>query len=285
MSYRIKTVEKLTGISRNTITAWERRYSLIQPTRDASGYRAYSEEDIARLRRVKGLIDQGYQIGEVLTMLAETAPPKVDDTERLVEELRTRLLDVDREGAQRVVRQMRHLAAADQLEHVYSPVMREIGELWEDGKASIGQEHFATAFVRDQLLQSLRDLDQGPRRGTPAICAGFPGEDHELGLLTVAIHLALEGHRVTYLGANMPAEDLAQLMIDQPARVVCSSLLLPRPAREIIEWAHHIRDHTAPHVVIAIGGPGVAHLSEQSEERVRFVTSFRQLADILSVRP
>jgi len=285
MTYRIKTVEKLTGISRNTITAWERRYSLVQPTRDGSGYRAYSEDDVARLRRVKGLIDQGYQIGEVLTMLEASIPPRVDDTERLAEELETRLLELDREGAQRVVRQMKHLSPDEQLQQVYTPVMRHIGELWEGGMASIGQEHFASAFVRDQLLQSLRELDQGPRRGPAAICAGFPGEDHELGLLTVAIRMAMEGHRVTYLGANMPAKDLAELMKDQPARVVCSSLMLPRPASEILAWAHHLRDHTAPHVVVAIGGPGVAHLVEQSEGRVRFVTGMQPLVDFLAARP
>ena len=284
MTYRIKTVEKLTGISRNTITAWERRYRLVQPTRDASGYRAYSESDVAKLLRVKKLLDDGFQIGEILTMLAEQAPPKVDDLARLTTELEERLLDVDRDGALRVVNTMRHLEAADQLEKVYTPVMRSIGTLWEEGKASIGQEHFATAFVRSQLLATLRDLDQGPRRGSPAICAGFPGEPHELGLLTVAIHLALDGNKVTYLGADMPSADLVQLMMDRPARLVCSSLALPRPAREILDWAQHIRDHTAPHVVVAIGGEGVAHLTEQSEDRIRFVRSFRELSDILSVR-
>lgn len=285
MTYRIKTVEKLTGISRNTITAWERRYDLVQPGRDASGYRAYSEADVAKLRRVKGLIDQGYQIGEVLSMIAATAPPKVDDTQRLVADLRERMLDLDREGGLRVVRQMRHLGPADQLEHVFTPVMREIGDLWEDGNASVGQEHFASAFVRDQLITTLRELDQGPRRGPPAICAGFPGEAHELGLLTIAIHLALAGHRVTYLGADLPAKSLTELMMDKPARLVCTSLMLPRPASEILAWAHEVRDHTAPHVVIAVGGPGVSHLTSQSEDRVRFVTSFRQLAELLDVRP
>lgn len=285
MTYRIKTVEKLTGISRNTITAWERRYGLVEPIKDESGYRAYTETDVARLKRVKALVDQGYQIGEVLTMLAEPAPKPVDDTEHLVTSLRDNLLALDREAAMRLVRQMKQLPLPKQLDDVFTPVMRQIGDLWESGEANIGQEHFASAFVRDQLLVALRELDQGPRRGSPALCAGFPGEQHELGLITVAIRLAHEGHRVTYLGADMPAADLVKLLMDRPARVVCTSLMIPRPAREILQWAEYVRDHTAPHVLVAVGGPGVTHLAQQSSDRIRFFTRFDELVGTLPPQP
>ena len=60
MSYRIKTVSSLTGISPTTLRAWERRYDVVEPRRSRSGYRVYSDVDIATLSRVKQLVDNGF---------------------------------------------------------------------------------------------------------------------------------------------------------------------------------------------------------------------------------
>ena len=71
MSYRIKTVARLTGVPRNTLLAWERRYSVVQPGRAANGYREYSDEDLATLTSVKQLIDRGYRISEAVQLVQE----------------------------------------------------------------------------------------------------------------------------------------------------------------------------------------------------------------------
>ncbi len=69
MPYQIKTVARLTGIPRNTLLAWERRYELVSPERAANGYRLYSDADLARLNAVRQLIDQGYKVSEAAALL------------------------------------------------------------------------------------------------------------------------------------------------------------------------------------------------------------------------
>lgn len=69
MGYRIKTVSKLTGVPRNTLLAWERRYDLITPSRLDNGYREYSDSDIACLQSVKRLLDQGYKVSEAINLI------------------------------------------------------------------------------------------------------------------------------------------------------------------------------------------------------------------------
>ena len=64
--YRIKTVAEMTGIPRNTLLAWERRHGLLSPERLENGYRLYSDEDVAILRRVKAAISSGMAISEAL---------------------------------------------------------------------------------------------------------------------------------------------------------------------------------------------------------------------------
>ena len=69
MTYRIKTAVRLTGIPRNTLLAWERRYEVVCPSRAENGYRLYSDGDIARLNAVRQLMDQGYKVGEAVRLL------------------------------------------------------------------------------------------------------------------------------------------------------------------------------------------------------------------------
>jgi len=266
MSYRIKTVEKLTGISRNTITAWERRYDLIQPQKDHSGYRAYTDADVAVLQRVKGLIDEGYQISEVVSMLRTadeaTAAQSPLSPEALRQALQERLHALDRHGAQEVHRRVRMLALEQRLDLVYLPILRFTGDLWEEGRIGVGQEHFTSAYLRSQMVDMLTAVDQGPRSGNRAVCAGFPGEDHEMALLAVAVRLALGGMRITYLGSDMPAAALVEVLREKPADLVCTSILIPRDPAEILGWARHVRDHSTGTTVV-LGGPGVSVSSEE----------------------
>jgi DNA-binding transcriptional MerR regulator len=71
LAYRIKTVARLTGIPRNTLLAWERRYDLVHPTRADNGYREYSDLDIATLSAVRKLLDEGYKISEAVALVHE----------------------------------------------------------------------------------------------------------------------------------------------------------------------------------------------------------------------
>ena len=45
--YRIRAVAELTGVSTATLRAWERRYGVPTPSRTASAYRLYGDEDVA----------------------------------------------------------------------------------------------------------------------------------------------------------------------------------------------------------------------------------------------
>ena len=76
MGYRIKTVADMTGVSRSTLIAWERRYGLVTPTRATNGYRMYSESDVILLRRVKALVDRGLKISEAGLLIEGKRAPR-----------------------------------------------------------------------------------------------------------------------------------------------------------------------------------------------------------------
>src|SRR5678815_3954049 len=62
-THRIHRVAKLTGLSKDVIRVWERRYGLVKPSRSSNRYREYSDEEVALLRFVKAQMEQGATIG------------------------------------------------------------------------------------------------------------------------------------------------------------------------------------------------------------------------------
>ena len=67
-THRIHRVAKLTGLSRDVIRVWERRYGLVKPSRSANRYRIYSDEEVALLRYVKNEMDKGQSIGDLIAV-------------------------------------------------------------------------------------------------------------------------------------------------------------------------------------------------------------------------
>ena len=53
----IGMVCRRTGLKSDRLRAWERRYNVVEPIRSGGNQRLYSEEDIARLRVIKHLVD------------------------------------------------------------------------------------------------------------------------------------------------------------------------------------------------------------------------------------
>jgi MerR family transcriptional regulator, light-induced transcriptional regulator len=87
------------------------------------------------------------------------------------------------------------------------PALREIGDRWECGDASVAQEHFASNLLRATLLSVARRWDMG--RGRRALLACAPGELHDLPLIAFGVALHRRGWRILFLGTDTPLEMVA----------------------------------------------------------------------------
>ena len=58
--HTIGVVSRQTGIHPETLRVWEKRYSMVVPTRTDTGRRVYSDQDLYRLSLIKQLVDRGY---------------------------------------------------------------------------------------------------------------------------------------------------------------------------------------------------------------------------------
>ncbi len=270
--YNIKAVEQATGLSSATLRAWERRYGVCAPQRSDSGYRLYSDRDIALLRWLKRRVDEGITISQAVAMLSlRAAPEPVENgngghrvsTDTLQEhptqaDLRRRLtlslLDFDEQNADVVLSESFALHGVEtSCERIIVPVLVDLGERWHRGEISVVAEHFATHYLRRKLdgLVNLTPI----HAESPTIVVGCaPGDWHEIGLVLLSFYLRRHGYHVIYLGQNVPLEHLVgELERLRPVLLIMSAAT-PETARNLAEVARVVASLPPPRPQFGYGG-------------------------------
>jgi DNA-binding transcriptional MerR regulator len=212
---RIGEVSKRVGASPELLRAWERRYGLLRPARSAGGLRLYSPADVKRVSLMQQHLAAGMAAAEAAALalrdaadgeVARTAPGPA----ALRDELAQALDAFDEPRAQAIVDRLLALTTVEALlSEVIIPYLRQLGERWERGTASIAQEHFASAVLRGRLLGLARGWGLG--LGPAAVLACIPGEQHDLGLIAFGLALRSRGWRIVYLGPDSPIDTVANL--------------------------------------------------------------------------
>ncbi|MCE9672197.1 MerR family transcriptional regulator [Myxococcus stipitatus] len=225
-TYRIHVAAELSGVRVELIRAWERRYGVLQPLRTPAGYRVYTERDVALLKRLKKLTDEGVAISEAAKLLPqlldelETAPaaaePVMGHGAALASWRDAVLLAAeahDQGGVSAVLDEvLSALPPLKAFDGVLAPLQREVGDRWHAGRLSVVQEHLVTQVVRARLVSLLHAAPTGGRRH--AVLACFPEEEHEVGLQGVALRMRHAGIKVTLLGQRVPAADLGRAVAE-----------------------------------------------------------------------
>ncbi len=239
--YNMKAVEQQTGISAATLRAWERRYSLVEPRRTASGYRLYSDRDVALLQWVRLQMNEGLTISRVVAVLGSLresnnpiwidsgdgqVPVKYDTPlppQSLVQPLFQALVDLDDDRADEILDQAFAMYTTPTVYvDLIAPTLVEIGEAWHRGDIFVTFEHFAASYLRGRLLALFQAYPRRPEM--PMLFVGCaPNERHELGALIFAVMLRQQGYNVVYLGQDVPLDDMIQAASKEHPAMICIS--------------------------------------------------------------
>jgi DNA-binding transcriptional MerR regulator/methylmalonyl-CoA mutase cobalamin-binding subunit len=282
----IADVERETGLSKDVLRVWERRYGFPKPERDAAGERVYGADQVGKLRVIRRLIDLGMRPGKIvnapMTELAAhlAAPDGRGEREGRACAERSEALALIGSGEGRDLGAFLRVALSRMglkpfLEELAGPLAVHVGEAWADGRLEIHQEHLFSEQLQNVLRQAIAST-AAPARGPRVLLTTMPGERHQLGLLMAEAYMTLDGARCIALGVETPPSEIARAASAHGADVVglsFSSVIRPKAARRMVE---ELRAVLAPAVSIWLGGA----TSLGREGDAAGVLVLRELADI-----
>ncbi len=262
LAQNIGAVERETGLSKDVLRMWERRYGFPKPARDDNGERQYTLAETAKLRAIKRLMDIGVRPGKIiglsldeLNALADTrAPLRRDAAPAMERDVVSMLKMHDATAMQHALAQwlMREGLQRFVVETL-APLNRLVGEAWMRSELQVFEEHLYTEQVQASLRTAINTF---PRQvGHPRVLlTTLPNEQHGLGLLMVEALLVSEGAQCISLGPQTPLDDVRRAAVAHAVDIVALSFSVAFPVRQATESLARLRRHLPAPIALWAGG-------------------------------
>ena len=308
--YLISTVSKRSGVKSDLVRAWERRYQAVTPTRTAGGHRVYTDQDIARLKLLNQATGNGHSISQIakfslddlkkltkdeagavtpaLNRKTTSASDRVYLTEDYIEKCYAAVLAFDaRMLESHFENAIVELGTEVFIEHLLTPLLTRIGERWISGELRPVHEHMTSSVIRS-LTYILRNNNPCAANAPKMIVSTPIGQLHELGALLAAIMAELSGWQVTYLGANLAAEEIAAGVKYTNACALTLSLSFASDDHVVAKELRRLKKLVGNNVAIIVGGRAAGHyqgvLNEVGVLNIQGYAHFRQILNELAAK-
>lgn len=279
---------------------WERRYNVVKPQRTPGGQRLYSDSDIARLALLRRATRDGHGIGNVATLsrtkLEELvregelsafnrsqAPAMAVEPRAIVDQAIMLAENLDPVRLEILLRRsFARYGTVAFLDMIAAPFLRSVGDAWHSGRLTVSQEHLATALVQRVVTQTaplVSDSNENPT----LVVATLAGDRHASGALMAATTAASAGWHVVYLGADLPAREIASAATQTRAMAVGISVVFAENTNAVVAKLRDLENLIPPETSFLIGGAGAKALTDEfSETRVAFIESMYEMQNELA---
>lgn len=275
----IGAVERDSGIARDTLRVWERRYGFPEPLRNDKGERMYPERQLRRLQRIRRLLDQGLRPGKVVALndtdldLVEAELYPDVSTHESIENILTVLQTTDGSELETVLSQLYQQQGMQTfITETVVPLLYTVGERWAKGQLHIFEEHLLSEVLTHFLnseISAIRKITKKPR----VLVATLPGEEHTLGLLMFLGLLSAGNVSVINLGGEVPLDQIVSAVdrfdVDALGITFSGAYQYENIRSNLLE----LRDSIPENVDLWVGGEGVKRMRKLPPDVTKF-TSF-----------
>ena len=291
LTLSIAAVERDTGISKDTLRVWERRYGFPTPGRDSFGERVYPLEQVDKLRVICRLMDAGHRPGKIIQLpveqlhaLAEqsaSAPRSAADLSGDKENLEKYLGLCKSHKIDELRRALYQSSLRIGLESfvtdVVAPLTQMVGEAWARGYFEVFEEHLYTESMQVVLRNSISTIPQ-PGHRPNILLTTFSNESHGLGLLMAEAIMALHGAKCFSLGVQTPILEIARASKVQPIDIVALSFSTCLNPNQVLDGLSELKSHLHPKTEIWAGGYCPV-LQRKPPSDIRIVTTLNSIQD------
>lgn len=272
VKFDIAAVERETGIGKDALRVWEKRYGFPVPERDEREERLYPQEQVERLRLIKRLLDSGLRpvkvVGLELPELNALLGQIQDDTAQHSAELAgfVDLIKSHQAAALRVAlsRTLLQQGMEEFLSKTITPLNRLVGEAWMRGDIRVFEEHLYSEQVNHVLRNAIAML-RHPGDTPRVLMTTLPGEEHTLGLLMAEATLSLCGTDCIMLGVQTPIQEIVLAAKAHQVDIVVLSFSSAMPVVQVKSGLQLAREALPGKVALWAGGAGVARLRSPIE--------------------
>ncbi len=264
----IADIERDTGLGKDTLRVWERRYGFPTPLRDARGDRVYDQPQLERLVRIKRLLDLGHRPGKVVPLTQPaldallqnscTAVGQPDAIAAALDDWLERLKHGKPAELRAALQQeLQRLGLSQAIEQLLAPLGQRIGQAWLADQLSIHQEHLFTETLQSVLREAITRLDASNDSAScppRVLLTTLPQEQHQLGLLMAECYFALGRCERIALGPRLPPTEILAAVERFRVDIVALSISLHASGREIAEQLSLLREQLLPEVELWVGG-------------------------------
>jgi DNA-binding transcriptional MerR regulator/methylmalonyl-CoA mutase cobalamin-binding subunit len=278
----IGTVERDSGIARDTLRIWERRYGFPKPLRNNKGERIYPEDQLSRLQCIRRLLDQGFRPGKVVALndfdlgLLEASLYPNSSISGLIENLLNILQTSDatelEEALSKIYQQQDMQTFITQ---TVTPLLQTVGERWAKGQLQIFEERMLSE-VLTRFINNKISLMQKVSTKPCVLLATLPGEEHTLGLLMFSALLADRGVNVINLGGEVPMDQIILAVDRLNVDILGITFSGAYQYKNIHSHLVELRESIPKNVDLWSGGEGIKRM-RNLPSGVKKITSFDQV--------
>jgi DNA-binding transcriptional MerR regulator/methylmalonyl-CoA mutase cobalamin-binding subunit len=272
MRHSINIAAKRSGLTPHVIRVWEKRYNAVTPVRTDTNRRQYSDEDIKRLALLREATLGGHKISNIASLPKETLESLTEEDRQHIRVEESAPLNESLESdshldacitaikalnqnklEEELTRSALNLGHQGMIIRVVAPLAQQLGLLWREGHITAAHEHFASALIRTFLANISKPF--AITDSAPGIVIATPfGQLHELGAVLASAAASSLGWRVTYLGTNLPAAEIAGAVVQNKASVLGLSIVFPENDPHLGDELSRLRSFLPADVKVVVGG-------------------------------
>ncbi len=281
----ISAVERETGLSKDTLRMWERRYGFPTPVRDQFGDRLYPQQQVEKLRLIRRLMDQGFRPGRIigenyhalLELLNGTPVVEEFNHDTFVADL-LRMISEHRVPELRAALQSRvqNMGLRHFIVDLAAPLIRAVGEAWFRGELAIFEEHLFTEVMQNLLRKWIGEARNTELRAPRILLTTFPNEMHQLGLLMAEALMTMDGAECVSFGIQLPIADITKAASAHRVDIVALSFSQNYPRTRSNDGLIELRRALPPGIDIWAGGAGVSRIKRVPDR----VAVIREMTDV-----